>query len=64
VHGALVRLLNYKSVSGSSAIVLETISLAIEDAAHMPVTRDLSAAPPAMIQAWIENGCPEGGSDA
>jgi len=55
---------SYQAVSGSSAIVLETISLPIEDPAHMPVTRDLSAARPAMIQARIENGCPEGGSDA
>jgi hypothetical protein len=55
---------SYHAVSGSSAIVLETISLPIEDPAHMPVTRDLSAARRAMIQAWIENGCPEGGSDA
>ena len=55
---------SYQAVSGSPAIVLETIRLPIEDAAHMPVTRDLSAARPATIQAWIENGCPEGGSDA
>jgi hypothetical protein len=34
------------------------------DPAHMPATRDLSAARRAMIQTWIENGCPEGGSDA
>ena len=46
----------YQAVSGSSAIVLKTISLPIEDPAHMPVTRNLSAARPAMIQAWIENG--------
>jgi hypothetical protein len=55
---------SYQAVSGSSAIVLETISFPIEETAHMPVSRDLSAARPAMIQAWIENGCPEGGSDA
>jgi hypothetical protein len=55
---------SYQAVSSSSAIVLETISLPIEDAAHMPVTRDLSAARPAKIQAWIGNGCPEGGSGA
>lgn len=55
---------SYQAVSDSTAIVLETISLPIEDAAHMPVTRDLSAARPAMIQAWIENECPEGRSDA
>jgi hypothetical protein len=55
---------SYQAVSGSSAIVLETISLPIEDPAHMPVTRDLSAARRAMIQTWIKNGCPEGGSDA
>ena len=55
---------SYQAVSGSSAIVLETIGLPIEDAAHMPVTRGLSAACPAMIQARVKNGCPEGGSDA
>ena len=55
---------SYQAVSGSSAIVLETISLPVEDTAQMPVTQDLSAARPAMMQAWIENGCPEGGSDA
>jgi hypothetical protein len=55
---------SYQAVSGSSAIVLETISLPIEDPAHMPVTRDLSASRPAMIRTWIKNGCPEGGSDA
>jgi hypothetical protein len=55
---------SYQAVSGSSSMVLETISLPIEDAAHMPETRDPSAARAAMIQAWIENGCPEGGSDA
>jgi hypothetical protein len=53
-----------RAVSGSSAVVLEAIRLSIEDAAHTPVTRDLSASRPAMIQAWIENGCPEDGSDA
>ena len=55
---------SYQAVTGSSAIVLETISLPIEDVAHMPVTRDLSATRRAMIRAWIKNGCPEGGSDA
>jgi hypothetical protein len=55
---------SYQAVSDSSAIVLETISLPIEDAAHMPVTRDQSAARPAMIQAWIENESPEGRRDA
>jgi hypothetical protein len=55
---------SYQAVSDSSAIVLKTISLSIEDAAHMPVTRDLTAARPAMIQAWIKNECPEGRSDA
>jgi hypothetical protein len=44
--------------------VLETISEPVEDPAHMPVTRDLSATRRAMIQVWIKNGCPEGGSDA
>jgi hypothetical protein len=50
-------------VSGSSAIVL-TISEHIEDPAHMRVTRNLSATRRAVIQVWIKNGCPEGGSDA
>jgi hypothetical protein len=40
-----------QAVSGSSAIVLETIGSPIEDPAHMPVTRDLSAARRAMIPA-------------
>jgi hypothetical protein len=53
-----------QAVSGSSAIVLETIGLPIEDPAHMPATLDLSAFLPAMIQTWIDNGCPESGSDA
>jgi hypothetical protein len=53
-----------QAVSGSSAIALETISLPVEDAAPMPVTRDLSATRPMMIQAWIEHGCSEGGSGA
>jgi len=55
---------SYQPVSGSSAIVLETISLPIEDPTHMPMNRDLSASRPAMIQTAIKNGCPEGGSDA
>ena len=55
---------SYQAVSGRSAIVLETISLPIEDAAHMPVIRDLSATRRAMVHAWIKNGCPEGGSGA
>jgi hypothetical protein len=46
------------------AIVLETIRSPIKDPARMPVTRDLSADRRAMIQAWIKDGCPEGGSDA
>jgi hypothetical protein len=46
------------------AIVLETISEPIEDPAHIPVTRDLSTSRRAVIQVWIKNGCPEGGSDA
>jgi hypothetical protein len=37
---------------------------AIEDPAHMPVTRDLSTRRRAVIQVWIKNECPEGGSDA
>jgi len=44
--------------------VLVTISLPIEDLAHMPVTRDLSASRRAMIHTWIKNGCTEGVSDA
>ena len=44
-------------------VVLETISLPIEDPAHMPVTRDLSATRRAMIQLDQER-MPEGGSDA
>jgi hypothetical protein len=55
---------SYQVLSDSSAIVLGTIILPIEDAAHMPVTRELSATCPAMVQARIENGCPEGGSNA
>jgi len=51
---------SYQAVSGSSAIVLETISLPIEDVAHMPVTRDVLATRRAMIK----DGCTEGGSDA
>jgi hypothetical protein len=48
---------SYQAVSGSSAVVLETISMPIEDPAHMPVTRDLSATRRAMIK----DGCTEGG---
>jgi hypothetical protein len=33
--------------------VLETISLRIEDLAHMPVTRDRSATRWAMIRTWL-----------
>jgi hypothetical protein len=55
---------SYRAVSGSSAIVLETISLPIEGPAHMPVIRDLSATRRATIHAGIEDGCPEGRSDA
>jgi hypothetical protein len=46
------------------ATVLKTISEPIEDPAPMPVTPDLSATRRAVIQVWIKNGCPEGGSDA
>jgi hypothetical protein len=53
-------LCSHQAVSGSSAIVLETISLRIEEPAHMPVTRDLSATRRAMIK----DGCTEGESDA
>jgi hypothetical protein len=55
---------SFRAVSGSSAEVLDTISLPIEDPAHMPVTRDLSASHRALIQTWIRNGCPEGGTNA
>jgi hypothetical protein len=55
---------SYQAVSGSSAIVLEVISLPMEDPAQMPVTRDLPATRRAMIQTWIKNGCQEGGRDA
>jgi hypothetical protein len=55
---------SYQAVSGSSVIVFEMISLPIDNAALKPVIRDLSAARPPMIQAWIENRCPEGESDA
>lgn len=55
---------SYQAVSGGSAIVFEIISLPIEDPTPMPVTRDLSATRRTMIQAWIKNGCSEGGRDA
>jgi hypothetical protein len=55
---------SYEAVSGSSAEVLEVISLPIDDPAHMPVTRDLSASRRLPIQTWIKNGCPEGEGDA
>jgi hypothetical protein len=51
---------SYQAVSGSSAVVLETIRLPIEDPAHMPVTRDQSTTRRAMIK----DGCTEGRSDA
>ena len=51
---------SYQAVSGSSAIVLDIISLPMEDPAQMPVTRDLSAT----RRATIKDGCTEGGSDA
>jgi hypothetical protein len=50
---------DFKAVSGSSAEVLEVISLPITDPAHMPVTRDLSASHRTLIQTWIKNGCPQ-----
>jgi hypothetical protein len=53
-------LCSYQAVSGSSAIVLETISLPIEDPTQMPLTRGLSATRRAMIN----DGCTEGGGDA
>ena len=55
---------SYQAVSGSSAIVLETISLPIEDPAHMPVTRDLSATRRAMSTPGSRTDATEGGSDA
>jgi hypothetical protein len=55
---------SFQAVFGSSAEVLETISLPIEDPAHIPVTRDLSASHRALIQTWIRNDCPEGGINA
>jgi hypothetical protein len=55
---------SYGAVSSSSATVLKTIGSPIEAAAHMRITRDLSAACPAMIQARVKNGCPEGRSGA
>jgi hypothetical protein len=55
---------SYEAVSRNSATMLETIGSPIEDAAHLPITRDLSAARPAMIQTRVKNGCPEGGSGA
>jgi hypothetical protein len=59
-----LELSSYQAVFANSPIVLEKISLPIEDPAHMPVTRDLSAARRSNIQSRIRNGCPEGGSDA
>jgi hypothetical protein len=50
---------DYQAVSRSSAEVLTVISLPIEDPAHMPVTRDLSAAHRTRIATWIKNGCPQ-----
>jgi hypothetical protein len=50
-------------VTDSSAIVLKTINLLVEDAARMLVIQDLSGARPAMFQTCIKYGCPEGGTD-
>jgi hypothetical protein len=50
---------SYEAVFGSSAIVLEIVSLPTEEPAQMPVIRDLSATRRAMIK----DGCPEGWSD-
>jgi hypothetical protein len=56
---ARLDLSSYEAVSASSAEVMEVISLPIDDPAHMPVTRDLSASRRALIQTWIKNGCPQ-----
>jgi hypothetical protein len=58
-----VDLSDYQAVSAAADQVLGAITLPIENPAHMPVTRDLSASHRAMIQTWIKNGCPEGASD-
>jgi hypothetical protein len=42
------------------SVLLETIVLSIEELAHMPGTRDVSATGRAMINV----GCAEGGTDA
>jgi hypothetical protein len=59
-----VDLSDYQAVSTAANQILGAITLPIENPAHMPVTRDLSARNRAMIQNWIKNGCPEGRSDA
>lgn len=49
---------SFEAVSSRSGEVLAAISLPIDDPAHMPVTRDLSASHQTLIQTWIKNGCP------
>ena len=60
---ARIDLSNYQAVSSNSAAILAVISLPIDDPAHMPVTRDLSASHRTLIQTWIKNGCPQGTSN-
>ncbi len=55
---------SYQAVSAGRQDIRDTISLPLEDPAHMPVTRDFSASNRLLIQTWIKNGCPEGGDDA
>ena len=59
-----IDLSDYQAVFNNSAEILDVISLPILDAAHMPVTRDLSAAHRTLIQTWIKNGLPRGESHA
>ena len=59
-----IDLSDYQAVFSNSAEILDVISLPILDAAHMPVTRDLSAAHRTLIQTWIKNGLPRGESHA
>ena len=67
IYPAMARRLDlssYEAVSRGADEIRETTALPIEDPAHMPVTRDLSASRLAILQAWIRNGCPRGDSDA
>jgi hypothetical protein len=59
-----IDLSDYQAVFSNSAEILDVISLPIQDPAHMPVTRDLSAAHRTLIQTWIKNGLPQGESHA